>query len=51
MQKYVDEVFMIHEDLNQKWGSVKVVPPQHQSTNNSKGFPIIDVIVMFCGGE
>ena len=32
-------------------GSHEVVTPGFESTNNGEEFPIVDVIVMFCGGE
>ena len=43
----VGEVLVVSEDLDGKWGSVEVVPPGFQSSDDSEEFPVIDVVVMF----
>ena len=47
----VSEVFVVGEDLYREWGSVEVVSPGFQGSNDSKEFSVIDVIVSFCWGE
>ena len=47
----VGEVFMICEDLHRKGGAMEVVAPGFQGANDCKEFSVIDVIIMFGGGE
>ena len=50
----VSEVFVIGEDLDREWGSMEVILPRLQSSDNGKEFSVIctvDVIVLFCRGE
>ena len=47
----VGEVFVVSEDLYGKGGSMEVVSSGLQGTDDSKEFPVIDVIVLFCRGE
>ena len=45
------QVLMISKDLDGKWGTVEVMAPRFESTNNSEEFAIVDIIVSFCGRE
>ena len=47
----VGEVFVVSEDLYGEGGSMEVVSSGLQGTDDSKEFPVIDVIVLFCRGE
>ena len=47
----VGEVFMVGEDLYRKRGSVEVVLPGFQGTDDGGEFSVVDVIVSFCWGE
>ena len=47
----VGEIFMVSEDLYRERGSVEVVSPRLQGTDDGKEFSVIDVIVTFCRGE
>ena len=47
----VGKVFVVSKDLNGKKGSVEVVSPGFQGTDDGKEFSVIDVIVSFCWGE
>ena len=47
----VGEVFMVSEDLYRKRGSVEVVLPGFQGTDDSEEFPVVDVVVSYCWGE
>ena len=47
----VCQVLVICEDLDGEWGSVEVVPPGFQGTDNGKEFPVVDVVVSFCRDE
>ena len=47
----VGKVLVVGEDLDGKWGSVEVVSPGFQGSDDGKEFPIIDVIVSFCWRE
>ena len=42
---------MVSEDLYRERGSMEVVSPQLQGTDDSEEFPVIDVVVSFCWGE
>ena len=45
------EVFVIGENLDKEWGAMKVVMPGFESANNGEEFPIVDIVVTFCGEE
>ena len=47
----IGQVFVVGEDLDGKWGAMKVVLPSFESRDNSKEFIVIYVIVMFHRGE
>ena len=47
----VGEVLVISENLHWKGRAMKVMAPRFQGTDDSKEFPVIDVVVSFCGGE
>ena len=42
---------MIHEDLYWEGGTMKVVAPGFQGTNDREEFPVVDVIVAFSRGK
>ena len=42
---------MVSEDLDGEEGSVEVVSPDFQGTDDCKEFTVIDVIVLFSGDE
>ena len=42
---------MVSEDLNGKGEAMKVMSPSFESTDNSKKFMVIYVVVTFCRGE
>ena len=42
---------MVGEDLDGKGGAMKVMSPSFESTDNSKEFAAIYVVVTFCRGE
>ena len=44
----VGEVFMIGKDLDRKWGSMEVMSPGFQGSDDGKEFSVIDVVVLFC---
>ena len=43
----VSEIFMVGEDLYRKRGSSKVVAPCLQGIDDSKEFPVVNIIVAF----
>ena len=47
----VGKVFVVGEDLYRERGSVEVVLPGLQGTDDGKEFLVIDVVVSFCWGE
>ena len=47
----VGGVFMVSEDLYRERGSMEVVSPGFQGTNDSKEFSVVDVVVLFYWGE
>ena len=47
----VGKVLMIHEYLYREGESMKVMSPGFQGSDDSKKFPVIDVVVSFGGGE
>ena len=47
----IGEVFVVDDDRNRMWGALKVMFPFRKCKDNSKEFPIINVIVLFCQGE
>ena len=47
----VGEVFVVGKDLYREWGSLEVVTPGFQGSNDGKEFPVVDVVVSFCWGE
>ena len=47
----VGEVFVVGEDLNGKWKSMEVMLPGLQSSDDSKEFSVVDVVVSFHRGE
>ena len=44
-------VLVVSEDLHQEGGTMKIVAPGFQGTNDRKEFPVIDVVIAFGGGE
>ena len=44
----VEEIFMIGDNRDRVGGSLHVMFPFRESKDNSKKFPVIDIIVMFC---
>ena len=47
----VDEILVVCEDLYGERGSVEVVSPGFQGTDDSEEFPVVDVVVSFCRQE
>ena len=47
----IGQIFVVGENLDRKGGTVEVVPPGFESTDDSKEFTIIDVIISFCQRE
>ena len=47
----IGKILVIHENLYWKGGTVKVMPPRFQGSDDGEEFAIIDVIVLFCWGE
>ena len=47
----VGEVFVISEDLYREGGTVEIVVPRLQGANDHKEFAVIDIVVLFGGGE
>ena len=47
----IDEILVVGEDLDREGGTMKVVSPRFQGTDDGKEFLVVDVIVSFCGGE
>ena len=47
----VGEILMVSEDLYRERGSVEVVSPGFQGTDDGKEFSVVDVVVPFCWGE
>ena len=47
----VHQVLVVREDLDGEEGSVEVVSPGLQSTDDCEEFLVIDVIVLFCWDE
>ena len=47
----VRKIFVVGEDLYRKRGTVEVVTPRLQGANNGEKFAVINVVVLFGGGE
>ena len=47
----IDKILVVGEDLDWEGGTMKVVSPRFQGTDDGKEFLVIDVIVSFCEGE
>ena len=47
----VGEVFMVSEDLHWEGRAMEVVSPGLQGTDDGEKFTVINIIVMFCGGN
>ena len=47
----VGEVFVVGEDLDWERGSVEVVPPRFQGSDDSEEFSVVNVVVPFSWGE
>ena len=47
----VGKVLVVGEDLYGEGGTVEIVTPGFQGTNDGEEFAIIDVVVPFCGGK
>ena len=47
----VGEVFVVGEDLDREGGSVEVVAPRFQGTDDGEEFSVVNVVVPFCRGE
>ena len=47
----VRQVLVVGKDLDGERGSVEVVPPRLQGTDNGKEFSVVDVVVMLCWDE
>ena len=47
----VGEVLVISDNLHWKGRAMEVMVPRLQGADDSKEFPVIDVVVLFCGGE
>ena len=47
----VHQVFVVSKDLNREGGSVKVMSPGFQSTDDCEEFSVIDIIVSFSWDE
>ena len=47
----VRQVLVICEDLDGEWGSMEVVPPGFQGTDDCEKFSVVDVVVPFCWNE
>ena len=47
----VGKIFVVGEDLYRERGTMEVVSPRLQGANNGEKFAIIDIVVLFGGGE
>ena len=47
----VGEVFVVHENLHWERGTMKVVAPRFQGTDDGEEFSVVDIVVAFGGGE
>ena len=47
----VGEVFVVNEDLDRKWGSMEVMSPGFQHSDDGKEFSVIDIVVSLHWGE
>ena len=47
----VRQVLVICKDLDGKQGSVEIMSPGFQSTDNGKELPVVDIVVPLCGDE
>ena len=47
----VCQVLVVGEHLDQKGGTVKIVSPRLQGSDNSKEFPVVDIVALFCRNE
>ena len=47
----VGEVFVVGEDLDWEGGSMEVVSPRFQGSDDGEEFSVVNVIVPFCWGE
>ena len=45
------EVFVVDDDRDRMWSALEVMFPFGKRKDNSKEFPIINVIVLFCQGK
>ena len=47
----VGKIFVVGEDLYREGGTMEVVTPRLQGTNNGEKLAIIDIVISFGGGE
>ena len=47
----IGKILVVGEDLHRERGTMEIVAPRFQGTNDGKKFVVIDVIVPFDGGE
>ena len=47
----VRQVLVIHKDLDGEGGTMEIMSPRLQGTNDGKEFSVIDVIISFCSDE
>ena len=47
----VGKILVVGEDLHGEGGTMEIVVPRFQGTNDSKEFAVIDIVVLFGGGE
>ena len=47
----VGQVLMIGENLNWEGGALEVMVPGVEATDDGKEFSVVDVVVVFSGGE
>ena len=47
----VRQVFVISEDLDGEGGTVEVMSPGFEGTDDSQGFSVVNIIVSFCREE
>ena len=47
----VHQVFVVDKDLDRERGSMEIMPPELEGTDDCEEFKIIDVIIVFCWNE
>ena len=47
----IGKILVVGEDLHGEGGTMEIVAPRFQGTNDGKEFAVIDIVALFGGGE